>query len=379
MSLLNTPINEIESLDQLKETIQGRTEISYTAFQNIDFDPVWDTLMGIKFSDCVFLGCPMPDKLKWKLMEGNNLIFPQLDVPYNPYRVKLYTSMELYKGFDPSEPGSYSTTLDYKIYQHYLKTGRYNAYSIYETLGRRLHDHAITDALTDILEKVNPKLVVAIMGGHSLERTHEDYYKAALISKRLVENGYLMLSGGGPGAMEATHLGAWMSKRPEDDLKKAIEIMSVAPHFHDGLWLSTAFKVMEEFPPLNNNRNDIGIPTWLYGHEPATPFASSIAKYFANSVREEGLLALAYGGIIYCKGSAGTFQEIFQDATQNHYISYGVASPMVFLNEEFWTKDKPIYPLLRKLAQGKEYHELLHVSDSVADIVDIIKHFTAKP
>ena len=31
----------------------------------------------------------------------------------------------------------------------------------------------------------------------------------------------------------------------------------------------------------------LGIPTWLYGHEPTTPFARVIAKYFQNSIREK--------------------------------------------------------------------------------------------
>ena len=60
----------------------------------------------------------------------------------------------------------------------------------------------------------------------------------------------------------------------------------------------------------------LGIPTWLYGHEPSTPFATHIAKYFVNSVREDTILTVAYGGIIFTPGSAGTLQEIFQEAVQ---------------------------------------------------------------
>jgi predicted Rossmann-fold nucleotide-binding protein len=65
-----------------------------------------------------------------------------------------------------------------------------------------------------------------------------------------------------------------------------------------------------------------------------TPFATHIAKYFANSVREEGLLAIAKGGVIFTPGSAGTMQEIFQDLAQNHYQSFGVSSPMVFMDKK---------------------------------------------
>ena len=87
-------------------------------------------------------------------------------------------------------------------------------------------------------------------------------------------------------------------------------------------------QVRERFP--QDRYESVGIPTWLYGHEPATPLATRITKYFDNSIREDGILTLAKGGIIYTPGSAGTLQEIFQDAVQNHYLSFGYASPMVF-------------------------------------------------
>ena len=76
------------------------------------------------------------------------------------------------------------------------------------------------------------------------------------------------------------------------------------------------------------------MPTWFYGHEPTNLFSVHVAKYFSNSIREDGLLAIAEHGIIFSPGSAGTTQEIFQDATQNHYATFGTISPMVFLSKE---------------------------------------------
>ena len=112
------------------------------------------------------------------------------------------------------------------------------------------------------------------------------------------------------------------------------------------------------YPQLKAYRS-VGIPTWFYGHEPATPFATHIAKYFENSIREDGLLALAKGGVIYTPGSAGTMQEIFQDGAQNHYETFGFASPMVFLGEEYWTQTMPVYPMLRVLSDAGRYRNLL--------------------
>ena len=131
-----------------------------------------------------------------------------------------------------------------------------------------------------------------------------------------------MASGGGPGAMEATHLGAWMAGRSMEEFDDAMAILSVAPTFRDEGWLRTAFEVRTKYP--QNKYRSLGIPTWFYGHEPATPFATHIAKYFFNSLREDVLLSIAKGGIIYSPGSAGTIQEIFQDAAQNHYATRAV-------------------------------------------------------
>ena len=50
----------------------------------------------------------------------------------------------------------------------------------------------------------------------------------------------------------------------------------------------------------------LAVPTWFYGHEPSNLFASHIAKYFSNSIREDTLLAVALYGIVFAPGSAGT-------------------------------------------------------------------------
>ena len=215
------------------------------------------------------------------------------------------------------------------------------------------------------------------MGGHGLLRTDPAYHKVAAISKHLTEAGYLMVSGGGPGAMEATHLGAWMAGYSDKEMAHAISILSQAPSYKDELWLDTAFRVRNQYP--NASHISLGVPTWLYGHEPATPFATHIAKYFENAIREDGILTIAKGGIIYSPGSAGTMQEIFQDAVQNHYLSFGYASPMVFLDSIFWTEEIPVYPMLQQLsAQGKYRNLLLTITDNEIEVIATIRQFSEK-
>ncbi len=325
------------------------------------------------FIDCIFLGCNIPKSLDKEIII-ESLVFPQIDAPFNPFKSSLYTIQSLFGNYQLGNPESYEKTQDKIIYNHYIKSGK-EANDIKETLSRRLHDHSITDALYDFLDKFEEKKVVAIMGGHSLLRNDDNYFVVAKISKQLTEDGYLMISGGGPGAMEATHVGAWMAGKTDDDLIKVIKKLSEAPSYKDKLWLDKSFEVLKDYP--TSNYESLGIPTWLYGHELPTPFATSIAKYFANSVREDSLLAIAKGGVIFAPGSAGTIQEIFQEITQNHYLSFGYASPMVFLNSSYWTDNRPIYPLIEKMVSENKFQNIiLSKCDNSNEVVTEIKKFS---
>jgi predicted Rossmann-fold nucleotide-binding protein len=123
----------------------------------------------------------------------------------------------------------------------------------------------------------------------------------------------------------------------------------------------------------------VGIPTYLYGHEPTTPFATYVAKYFDNSIREDILLNISRGGLIFTPGSAGTLQEIFQAAVPNHYETFGYGSPMVFLGTEFWKKEVPVYRLVEHLVKTGKYSDLLiSITDDIEEIVQTIKAFRPK-
>lgn len=363
---------EIDTPDRLTILLQQTLHVSQHVFLNLDFTPLSDLAAIRTFSDCIFLGCELPDKVCRQLDESC-MVLPDIRVPYDIYRSTLYNPMELYAGFDPADPATMAECFDTRVYKHYLKQGK-TTRNIRITLARSLHDHSISDAMHDFLTAFDERRLVGIMGGHGLLRTEEAFRKVARISKQLTERGYLMISGGGPGAMEATHLGAWFAGRDNDELDKAIEVLCEAPSFRDERWLSTAFEVMTQWP--QQQFVSLGVPTWLYGHEPATPFATHIAKYFENSIREDGILTIAKGGIIFSPGSAGTLQEIFQDAVQNHYLSFGYASPMVFLDSDYWTRQIPIYPLLCDLMEKGRYKNLLlSLADNEEEIVAQIEAF----
>lgn len=344
---------EIENSDALATLLVPGTTFRHYAFQNIEFGR---EAVQCRFDDCLFFGCTMPGVMRDEL-GSNCCLFPKLDMPYNMFPSSLYSPAVLYEGYDYREPATFDDCYDTLIYRHYMDKGK-QADDIAETFARSLHDHSITNALYDLLARYDDYRIVAVMGGHALLRTDGVYRKVALISKHLTEAGCLMVTGGGPGAMEAAHLGAWLAGYSDSAIDDAITVLAKSPSYKDDGWLSSAFSLMQAMPRVGEWCS-VGIPTWFYGHEPATPFATHIAKYFDNSIREDGLLAIAKGGVIYSPGSAGTMQEIFQDAAQNHYLTCGYASPMVFLGEEYWCRTFPVYPLLQGLQMQGCYRNLI--------------------
>lgn len=288
-------------------------------------------------------------------------------VPYEIGRKTLYSAEDLYG------PEHY----DAKVYECYMHKGKH-ACSTKELMARSMHDYCIRRALELFMDGRDLVRCVGVMGGHGLLRTDEQFRQIVFISKRLTEEGFLMITGGGPGAMEATHLGAWMAGRTVAEVEEALAMLARVPCFKDNGWVETAMAVRERFPQ-EEDYESLGVPTWLYGHEPATPFATHIAKFFDNSIREDFILTAAYGGIIFTPGSAGTLQEIFQEAVQNHYLSFGFASPMVFLGRKFWEEEVPIYPLLQHLmATGRYKNLLLSLTDSNEDVVNTLCNFVAE-
>jgi predicted Rossmann-fold nucleotide-binding protein len=367
---------EFETLAKLDAHVKAGQPLTGCVFQGLDLRLHTAALTAGRLTGCAFLGCQIePAVLTHALADRALVVARPEGIPYDPFRNALYSvEQDLYAGYVVGQPGGYAATRDARIYAHFRTTGRSSPASILESLYRRIHDHAITDALEETLAGHR---IVAVMGGHALARDADEYRAVALLGRALARAGYVIVTGGGPGAMEAAHLGAWHAGRRDEDLDPAIAILSHAPLFSPiEPWLDTALEVRRRFdggrPGLS-----VGIPTWHYGHEPTNVFPTAIAKYFANSEREDGLLSVASHGVIFAPGSAGTIQEIFQDAAQNHYRTTGFCSPMIFLGTRYWQHTKPVFPLLQQLAAGEPYASLLCLTDSVTEAVDRIKSFTA--
>jgi len=315
------------------------------------------------------LGCTLThDQELYAIQQGAHVFREPDGLPYNPFRTSLYTWRELLEGYNDQQDRS----RDLLIYNHFVQS-RFNP-PINEALWQRIHDHAIDDALRELLDfdqnGMTTERCVGFMGGHGVRRDAPFFSLSAKTAKLLAEADYFVVSGGGPGIMEAANLGAYMAGQSEEALDEAIELLAEAPHYTSPGYHEKAMMVIDRFP---DGGDSLAIPTWFYGHEPSNLFASYIAKYFSNSLREDTLLAISLYGIVFAPGSAGTTQEIFMDATQNHYGTFNYFSPMVFLGTHRYQIDTLIYPLLKQLAHGRTYADLLHITDEPEEVVSFLE------
>jgi predicted Rossmann-fold nucleotide-binding protein len=312
------------------------------------------------------------------------------DLPYQPIRQELYAPDELFKDFDPADPASWGKTVDFKIYCHFVIKGRSAPTDPYEGMMQALHDNSITQSTYGLIKE---RKVAAVMGDHALPRNSAAYRDVAILARRLTRSGFLMCTGGGPGAMEASHLGALLAASVDSDLDKKLALLKIRPEVPDlkGIvntkdgnvkidkalvaqahaWFKPAYDI---YKSISSPSHSLAVPTWDYGQEPTTPFATHTAKYFQNSIREDGLLALAKQGIVFSEGKAGTIQEIFQNGAQNYYNTFGYFSPMVLFGVEYWTKIFPVVGVLRKLFSA-DFDKHVLVTDDVNDAAKYIETF----
>jgi predicted Rossmann-fold nucleotide-binding protein len=356
-------MNEIRTRDAFNA---ARGKLRWTAVKGLDLSDVglaeWKRAA---IEQTYFLGCAFKNRTVEDYLTARGAVlltrFPA--TAYNPFRAELYTPEEL------EERVTGRTTRDHAIYKEYLAKGQFSP-DVIEALTRRIHDDSIDDALERLVAQKGALKMAGFMGGSGVERGDEWYRKTAETARLVACGGKFVMTGGGPGMMEAANLGAYFSARHfgENDLEAAIDILAAAPEYEHPKWRQRASEVKERF---TRGAESLGVPTWFYGREPTNSFATHVAKYFDNSIREGGLLMLSLAGVAVAPGSAGTLQEIFMDAEQNYYATSGYHSPMVFLGVRQWEMDTPVFSLVKQTANDI-CREMLFISDFPAEIAEFL-------
>jgi predicted Rossmann-fold nucleotide-binding protein len=386
--------DEIETRPEFDERLAlGRLAGAIVQGVRLDVNP--PNLHGIDLRDTLFVGCRFPDAQSAAdvVRRGGSVVPIFEETPYPSSPSKLYTPTDLAAGFADTE--GFDAMFDTIVYQHFLSRGGVLP-DVREALAQRIHDAGIDDALMDTMREWTDRhgatTVVGVMGGHAEPRGSHTYRLAASLGGELARAGRLLVTGGGPGVMEAANLGAFMSGRSPAELDAAIEVLATAPDFRDhGPYTAAALRVRAAYPASVDGRSansraedstddgmawlaagGLSVPTWLYGHEPANLFAGGIAKYFSNAIREDTLLRLARGGVVFAPGWAGTVQEVFQAATKAFYLVDGASGPLVFLGRSFWTDVVPVRSLLAPLLAASPHGDqssLIRLTDDVSEAV----------
>ncbi|WP_207914473.1 hypothetical protein [Micromonospora sp. KC213] len=386
----DTSHDEIETRAELDQRLASGSLAGLTVQGlRLDLDPVPD-LTTVDVTGTLFVGCRFTDRKVGAdlVRRGANVVPPFSGLPYPTQPSHLYTPDDLAAGFTE---GGFAGMYDTRVYAHFRAHGGALP-DVKEALGQRLHDHGVDNALADAtrawLTTHGPQSVVGVMGGHAVPRGSVPYRMAAVLGWELARADRLVVTGGGPGVMEAANLGAFLAAWPADEVTTAIDLLATAPDFTDhDRYTAAALAVRQRYataPAVPQQRQPgldwartggLAIPTWLYGHEPANLFAGRIAKYFSNAIREDTILRLARGGIVFAPGRAGTVQEVFQAATKTYYGTDGASGAYVFLDRAYWTRELPVESLLRPLLAASPFGDLsttVHLSDDVHEAIRVL-------
>ena len=172
---------------------------------------------------------------------------------------------------------------------------------------------------------------VSIFGSARVAEDHPAYADARDVARRLAEAGFAIVTGGGPGVMEAANRGA-----------------------REGGGVSVGFNIELPHEQYSNPYLDIDV---TFNH------------FYARKT----MFVKAAEGYVIFPGGFGTFDELFESLT---LIQTGkvLHFPVVLFDSGYWSQMLD-WIRSRTLAEGMvspEDLELLHVTDDAEDAVEVI-------
>ncbi|MFB9261770.1 hypothetical protein ACFFWD_01060 [Bradyrhizobium erythrophlei] len=262
---------------------------------------------------------------------------------------RLYDIADLLRGYDQDDPLAFTKPWDFATYRRFISDGAAPPRALEIRLVQAEHDARVAGVLKRFLDRAPKPKLVGVMGGNGLLRPQPAYIAVAQLGRHLTQNGYLLVTGGGPGAMEAAHLGATFSAADHAAFNEAFALATVPslPPLDDILtlsgdlapgyeskgdvarqWLNKTLEVRNAAP--KERGESLAIPTWFHGSEPSTAFARALHQVLLEQHRRGGPHTQSHAGIIYAQGGGGTLRKIFEDAEQNYYAAtHSDFTPMI--------------------------------------------------
>lgn len=187
------------------------------------------------------------------------------------------------------------------------------------------------------LPKVGP--CISIFGSARTPQDHPYYEKARVLSKKLCEEGYGIITGGGPGIMEAANRGA------QDAEGKSVGLNIILPH--------------EQKP------NDFIDIDKTFNH-----------NFFF--VRKVMFVKYAQAFVLF-PGGFGTLDELFEVVTLAQTLKIDKV-PIILYGSDYWKglKDWIQNTLLEEKYINPEDLNLLFLTDSDQEVIDAINSYYQK-